>query len=58
MGKNLIEMRKFNGKRKFRAAVKSVIAVNKLTNFLVSNEMFRFTIKIMSIASSGFAFAI
>lgn len=34
MGANLIEMRKFNGKRKFRAAVRSVIAVNKLKNFL------------------------
>lgn len=34
MMSNLIEMRKFNGKRKFRAAVKSVIAVNKLKNFL------------------------
>mmetsp|Transcript_23097 Transcript_23097/g.35174 ORF Transcript_23097/g.35174 Transcript_23097/m.35174 type:complete len:356 (+) Transcript_23097:197-1264(+) len=31
---NLIAMRRFNGKRKFRAAVKSVIAVNKLRNFL------------------------
>ena len=31
---NLIAMRRFNGKRKFRAAVKSVIAVNKLQNFL------------------------
>lgn len=34
MGANLIAMRKFNGRRKFRAAVKSVVAVNKLTNFL------------------------
>ena len=34
MGANLIEMRKFNGKRKFRAAVMSVIAANKLRNFL------------------------
>eukprot|EP00571_Detonula_confervacea_P015017 CAMPEP_0172308852 /NCGR_PEP_ID=MMETSP1058-20130122/9325_1 /TAXON_ID=83371 /ORGANISM="Detonula confervacea, Strain CCMP 353" /LENGTH=339 /DNA_ID=CAMNT_0013021367 /DNA_START=59 /DNA_END=1078 /DNA_ORIENTATION=+ len=34
MGANLIEMRRFNGKRKFRAAVRSVIAVNKLKNFL------------------------
>lgn len=34
MGVNLVQMRKFNGKRKFRAAVASVVAVNKLTNFL------------------------
>jgi len=34
MGGNLVELRKFNGKRKFRAAVASVIAVNKLQNFL------------------------
>jgi len=34
MNANLVQMRKFNGKRKFRAAVASVIAVNKLTNFL------------------------
>jgi len=34
MKSNLIELRKFNGKRKFRAAVRSVMAVNKLTNFL------------------------
>jgi len=27
-------LRKFNGKRKFRAAVASVIAANKLKNFL------------------------
>jgi len=34
---NLIELRKFNGKRKFRAAVRSVMVVNKLShmsNFL------------------------
>ena len=35
MGLNLVELRKFNGRRKFRAAVASVIAVNKLVNFLV-----------------------
>jgi calcium/calmodulin-dependent protein kinase I len=34
MGTNLQNLRKFNGKRKFRAAVASVIAVNKMTNFL------------------------
>ena len=34
MGSNLIQLRKFNGRRKFRAAVASVIAVNKLQNFL------------------------
>ena len=34
MGANLNQLRKFNGKRKFRAAVASVIAVNKLSNFL------------------------
>lgn len=34
MGNNLQAMRRFNGKRKFRAAVASVIAVNKLQNFL------------------------
>ena len=34
MGGNLNKLRQFNGKRKFRAAVASVIAVNKLTNFL------------------------
>jgi calcium/calmodulin-dependent protein kinase (CaM kinase) II/calcium/calmodulin-dependent protein kinase I len=34
MGTNLNELRKFNGKRKFRAAVASVIAVNKLQSFL------------------------
>ena len=34
MHSNLIELRKFNGKRKFRAAVKSVIAANRLQNFL------------------------
>jgi calcium/calmodulin-dependent protein kinase I len=34
MGTNLIQMRKFNGKRKFRAAVASVIAVNRLQSFL------------------------
>jgi len=34
MKSNLIEMRKFNGRRKFRAAVRSVMAVHKLTNFL------------------------
>lgn len=34
MGANLDQLRKFNGRRKFRAAVASVIAVNKLQNFL------------------------
>ena len=34
MGSNLHNLRKFNGKRKFRAAVASVIAANKLQNFL------------------------
>jgi len=34
MGSNLHQLRKFNGKRKFRAAVASVIAANKLQNFL------------------------
>ncbi|KAL7528588.1 hypothetical protein ACHAWF_006708 [Thalassiosira exigua] len=34
MGSNLMQLRKFNGKRKFRAAVMSVIAANKLRNFL------------------------
>lgn len=34
MGTNLHNLRKFNGKRKFRAAVASVIAVNKLSDFL------------------------
>jgi serine/threonine protein kinase len=34
MGPNLVQLRKFNGRRKFRAAVASVLAVNKLTNFL------------------------
>jgi len=34
MGSNLNNLRKFNGKRKFRAAVASVIAANKLKNFL------------------------
>lgn len=34
MNSNLIALRKFNGKRKFRAAVRSVMAVNKLNNFL------------------------
>ncbi|KAL3816468.1 hypothetical protein ACHAXA_009893 [Cyclostephanos tholiformis] len=38
MGMNLIEMRKFNGKRKFRAAVASVIAVNKLRSFLAFDK--------------------
>lgn len=35
---NLMAMRRFNGKRKFRAAVKSVIAVNKLRNFLAFDD--------------------
>ncbi len=34
MESNLNNLRKFNGKRKFRAAVASVIAANKLKNFL------------------------
>lgn len=34
MGANLIQLRKFNGRRKFRAAVASVLAVNKIANFL------------------------
>ena len=34
MGANLVMIRKFNGKRKFRAAVASVIAANRLQNFL------------------------
>ncbi len=34
MESNLHNLRKFNGKRKFRAAVASVIAANKLKNFL------------------------
>ncbi|KAL3786600.1 hypothetical protein HJC23_008196 [Cyclotella cryptica] len=34
MGANLVQLRKFNGRRKFRAAVASVLAVNKLSNFL------------------------
>lgn len=34
MGNNLHQLRKFNGKRKFRVAVASVIAANKLQNFL------------------------
>ena len=38
MGTNLNELRKFNGKRKFRAAVASVIAVNKLHSFLAFDQ--------------------
>lgn len=34
MGANLMQLRKFNGRRKFRAAVASVLAVNKMANFL------------------------
>ena len=34
MGNNLMQLRKFNGRRKFRAAVASVLAVNKMANFL------------------------
>lgn len=38
MKSNLIELRRFNGRRKFRAAVRSVMAVNKLTNFLAFDD--------------------
>jgi len=42
LGANLTEFKKFNAKRKFKAAVKSVMAVNKLTslgfNFLADLE--------------------
>lgn len=38
MKNNLIALRKFNGKRKFRAAVRSVMVVNKLNNFLAFDE--------------------
>jgi hypothetical protein len=38
MGTNLNELCKFNGKRMFRAAVASVIAVNKLHSFLAFDQ--------------------
>ena len=34
MSANLTKLRQFNGRRKFRAAVASVLAVNKMANFL------------------------
>lgn len=38
LGANLAEFKKFNAKRKFKAAVKSVIAINKLTSLGLNFE--------------------